>query len=160
MPVRQQSDLSEKAAVSVSEAAARCGLSRTHFHALVKNGVMPPPCYDLKTRKPFYTRELLDECLRIRRTNVSFDGRICLFYQRRQPSGPGRQPLASRRSSVAAPAPHAELIEGLRAMGLGSVSDGRIDDGLRICFPNGVGSTSEGEVLRSLWQHLRRSQAV
>lgn len=125
---------------------------------------MPPPCYDLKTRKPFYTRELLDECLRIRRTNVAFDGSLCLFYQRRPPSNPGRQPMSSRRSSVAAtaaaPARHAELIEGLRALGLASVSDGNVDDALRVCFPNGVGSTNEGEVLRSLWQHLRRSQAV
>src|SRR4051794_19963200 len=124
MPARPPSDSCEKAAVSVSEAAARCGLSRTHFHALVKSGIMPPPCYDLKTRKPFYTRELLEECLRIRRTNVAHDGRLILFYERRQPSGAGRQLVPSRRRSVAttaaAPARHPELIEGLRALGLAS----------------------------------------
>jgi hypothetical protein len=150
----------------VSEAAARCGLSRTHFHALAKSGIMPPPVYDLNNRKPFYTRELLEDCLRIRRTNVAWDGRLVLFYQsRRQTSIQTPQASRQRRhagaaTAAVAPVRHAELIEGLRALGLASVSDGHVDDALRVCFPNGVGSTSEGAVLRNLWQHLRRSQAV
>jgi hypothetical protein len=162
MPARTQSEICEKAAVSVSETASRCGLSRTHFHALIKNGIMPPPCYDLKTRKPFYTREILDDCLRIRRTNVAFDGSLCLFYQRRQPTIPMRRAMGSRRGAAMAVtiARHTELLEGLRVMGLATISDGHVDDALRVCYPDGVGSTSEGEVLRSLWQHLRRSQGV
>jgi hypothetical protein len=166
MPVRHQSDSSEKAAVSVSEAAALCGLSRTHFHALIKSGIMPPPCYDMITRRPFYPRELLDDCLRIRRTNQTADGRYVLFYQPRQrQSGPSPQARPSRRSNAAAstaatPARHAELVEGLRSLGLASVTDGHVDAALRVCFPNGVGATSEGEVLRSVWQQVRRSQAV
>lgn len=166
MPVRTPSDSCEKAAVSVSEAAGRCGLSRTHFHALIKSGVMPPPCYDLLTRKPFYPRELLDECLQIRRTNVAYDGRICLFYQpRRQPNAQSSRAVRPRRGSTlgttaSAPAHHAALIEGLRSLGLASVTEGHVEDALRACFPNGLGSASEGEVLRALWQHVRRSQAV
>lgn len=165
MPVRPASDSCEKAAVSVSEAAARCGLSRTHFHALIKSGTMPAPCYDLTTRKPFYPRELLEDCLRIRRTNVAWDGRICLFYQpRQQPSSQPAHVSRQRRRAAAAtiavaPDRHAELIEGLRSLGL-AATDGHVEDALRVCFPNGIGSTSEGEVLRSLWQQLRRSQAV
>jgi hypothetical protein len=165
MPVRNQSDSSEKAAVSVSEAAALCGLSRTHFHALIKSGIMPPPCYDLK-RKPLYPRELLDECLRIRRTNQTADGRYVLFYQPRQrQSGLSPQARPSRRSNAAASTAaahtrHAELVEGLRSLGLASVSDRHVDDAIRVCFPNGIGSASEGEVLRSVWQQVRRSQAV
>ena len=53
MPLRLHEN-SEKAAVTVSEAAALCGLSRTHFHSLIKAGVFPPPCYDIRTRKPLF----------------------------------------------------------------------------------------------------------
>lgn len=167
MPVRPQSECSQKAAVSVSEAASLCGLSRTHFHALIKDAVFPPPCYDLRTRKPFYPREVLEECLRVRQTNVTTDGRVVLFYQRRQqptraPATPGRRARASAATSVspASPTRHGPLVDGLRSLGLAATTDEQVDDALGICFPSGVGVASEGEVLRTLWRHLRRSQAV
>jgi len=164
MPVRPQSESSQKAAVSVSEAAALCGLSRTHFHALIKDAVFPPPLYTLMTRKPFYSREILEECLRIRRTNVTAEGRVVLFYERRQQ--PTRTPTRRTPSSTAAvstpvaPARHGPLVDGLRSLGLASTTDAQVDNAMGVCFPNGVGSASDGEVLRTLWQQLRRSQAV
>jgi len=167
MPVRPQSETSQKAAVSVSEAALLCGLSRTHFHALIKDSVFPPPCYDLRTRKPFYPRELLEECLRIRQTNVTTEGRVVLFYQRRQQptrasAAPSRRsrPSAATSTTPTLPSRHGPLVDGLRSLGLASTTDVQVDDALGVCFPNGVGSASDGEVLRTLWQHLRRSIVV
>src|SRR5207237_1482345 len=103
MPARPQPDSTLKAAISVSEMAARCQLSRGRFHELVRAGVMPYPQYDLRTRRPLYTRDLQDACMNVRATNVGIDGRYVVFYasraatersSRRQASG-GRQPTGT-----------------------------------------------------------------
>lgn len=69
------------AAVSVTDLAARCRLSRSRFHALVLAGVFPPP---VRTpgRRPHYPTELIRQCLDIRRTGVGANGGVVMFNTR------------------------------------------------------------------------------
>src|ERR1700736_238302 len=112
-------DTSSKAAISVSEMAARCQLSRGRFHELIRAGVMPWPQYDLRTRRPLYTRELQEVCLAVRATNIGIDGRFIVFYAPRSAERPRRPRTSEERQPTGS---HAELLQGLRALGIASVT--------------------------------------
>lgn len=74
--------------MSVSEMAARCSLSRSRFSALVSAGVFPGPQRE-PGRRPYYTSELIERCLDVRRTGVGANGRVVMFNRRhRRSNGP------------------------------------------------------------------------
>jgi len=153
------SDSSSKAVISVSEMAGKVGLSRSHFHALVRAGVFPSPIHDLRTKRPMFTRELQEQCLRVKATQIGMDGQYRLFYSPR--TAVTSPAIRSRsRPTTATEGVHGRLIEGLRSLGLDGVSEGQAADAIRACYPQGHVNIHEGEVLRTLWQHLRRREAV
>lgn len=157
MPSRSSTENRLKAAVSVSEMARICELSRSHFNLLIKTGVMPQPLYSLHNRRPFYDADHQEMCLRVRSTNTAIDGRYVVFYDRRSVDAPAATPArTSRRASPPPVEAHAELADGLRALGLTDATAGQVDAALRACYPAGHDGTDEGEVLRELWRHLRR----
>lgn len=71
----------EPAALSVSDMAARCGLSRSRFHVLVRAGVFPEP-RRAAGRRPHYPPDLIQRCLEVRRTGVGANGTIVMFNRR------------------------------------------------------------------------------
>ncbi|MBY0459261.1 MAG: hypothetical protein K2V38_18175 [Gemmataceae bacterium] len=78
----------EPAALSVSDMAARCGLSRSRFHVLVSAGVFPQP-RRAAGRRPYYSHDLIERCLEVRRTGVGVNGTVVMFNRR------GRRTLGS-----------------------------------------------------------------
>ena len=68
-----------KAVVSKSEMARMVGLSPARFAQLVGT-TFPWPLYDIKSRRPFYTEELQEVCLSVRKRNCGVDGKPVLFY--------------------------------------------------------------------------------
>lgn len=105
---------SEKAAVSVSDMAALCHLSRSRFHALVRDCVFPKPRQD-GGRRPYYPHDLIQKCLDIRRTGIGANGQVVLFNRRTAPPVP---PASKAKSPAPATASHPELVESLRSLGL------------------------------------------
>jgi len=159
MPARVQSDSCPKAVVSVSEMARMCGgLSRSRFYELVKAGTMPPPTYDLRTRRPLYTREQQEICLLVRTTNIGFDGRFTLFYAQRSQAPAAARP-SRRRTTPAVSIPPA-LMESIRALGMADVEETDVVGALQSCFPNGIADLDEGTVIRSVWRQLRCSEGA
>lgn len=73
-----------KEVYSVTELAAILRLSRTRLYQLQSEGVFPLPVYCPYTKRPFYTVELLKQCLKIRQTGRGFNGRAIIFYQHRK----------------------------------------------------------------------------
>ena len=134
--------------VSVAEMARQCGLSRGRFYQLVGT-TFPTPVYDLRTRRPFYTEELQQVCLDVRRRNCGIDGRPVLFYARRTTITATKKP--SRRRTQAAP----DLIDGLRSLGLVAVTPTQAVAALKSLYPSGTDGVSQGEVLRAVFLHLR-----
>jgi len=152
-----------KAAVSLSEMAKACQLSRSRFYELITEGIMPAPMYDVITRRPLYPQELQRECLHVRASNIGISGRYILFYQRRQQvlAVAGAGSSRSRRAPQAASsAPCDELVETLNALGLTGVSEQQVQAAIRACYPNGVNGADESEVIRAVFRHLRRSDAA
>src|SRR4051812_21054089 len=75
-----------KSGGSVSDMARSVGLSRQRFHQLVKSGVFPQPLRDGATGRPYYDESGQGQCLDVRRRNCGVNGKVILFYARRQPA--------------------------------------------------------------------------
>jgi hypothetical protein len=145
-----------KAVVSVVEMARMVGLSRQRFYQL-QGTAFPFPVYDVQTRRPFYTEELQQVCLEVRRRNCGIDGKPVMFYctgHRHQ----GRKPV-SKRKPLAKKKSHTGIIDGLTALGL-VVSPNQVAEVLNELFPRGVKGEDQGEVLKAVFLHLKRQDTA
>ena len=143
-----------KAGLSVSDMARQCGLSRSRFHQLI-GSAFPYPIYDVATRRPFYPEELQQVCLAVRKRNFGVDGKAILFYTPRQQIR-ATTPRRSMKKAVApANAQHDDLLDGLRALGLVTTTAAQVAAVVKELYPNGVDGMDQGEVLRSLFLHVR-----
>ncbi len=144
----------EKQAVSVAEMARMVGLSRARFYQLVVGGTFPSPVYDVRSRRPYYPADLQAMCLEVRRRNFGIDGKPILFYARRMVIAPSVPKRAAKK-----PAPvndqHDDLIDGLRALGLMTVTTAQVGAAVTQLYPNGVNGTDEGEVLRAVFLAIK-----
>ena len=100
----------------------------------MNEGVFPPPLYRIDTRRPFFTQEMQEICLEVRRRNCGINGRPVLFYARRLGAPMTKAKTTPPKNSHK----HADLIEGLRALGLTTVN----------CLPGRGGDPAE----LSKWQ--------
>ena len=140
-----------KAAVSVSEMANLCRLSRSRFHALVRDGVFPKPVQKVPGKRPYYTADLSRQCLEIRQTGIGLNGEIVLFNR------PGKT-RPSRKPVTKAPSPeHADLVEALRSLGLAATPE-PVGKAVQTLFPGGTEGVAEGEVIRQVFLYLRKEQ--
>jgi predicted DNA-binding transcriptional regulator AlpA len=147
MSVQQSS---EKAAATVTEVAAMCQLSRSRFYDLVHAGVFPKPVHNETVSRPIYVRELIDQCLEIRRTGIGLNQKVVVFNHKRRRSAQAkprqvRQPVANE---------HGELVEALRSLGLAATGQD-VQSALSDVYPTGTTGIDQGEVIRRLFLHLR-----
>ena len=137
--------------INVSDMARRVGLSRQRFTQLLKEGVFPSPVYDVLTRRPFYTAELQERCMEVKRRNVGINGRVVLFYTKRLPAAvPTTKPQNGQANGH-----HAELLDGLKGLGLGNVTAAQVEAAVKKLYPKGVKAVPSGDLLRTLFLHLR-----
>jgi hypothetical protein len=142
-----------KAAVTVSEMAKMCGLSRARFYQLQRAGVFPLPVYDVATRRPIYVEELQKLCLEVRRRNCGINGKAVLFYVRRQPL----EPIPPKpRKTCPKKDQQDDLIVALRALGLTCVTAGQVRAAIAELFPQGVTGHEQAEIIRAVFLHLKR----
>jgi hypothetical protein len=141
-----------KAVVTVAEMARMCGLSRARFYQLVNEGVFPPPLYRIETRRPFFNQDMQEVCLEVRRRNCGINGRPVLFYARRLGTPISKAKATPPKNSHK----HPELIDGLRALGLTTVTTAQVETALQQCFANGRSGVAEETILRAVFLHLKR----
>jgi hypothetical protein len=146
-----------KSAVTVSEMARMCGLSRARFYQLIGTA-FPYPLYSLSTRRPFFDEELQKICLEVRRRNCGIDGKPILFYSRRLdlPSPKIKSSNGRSASSKKPVAKHKSLIAGLTGLGLAGITDQQIADALGRLYPNSTEGVDEATLLRTLFVSLMR----
>lgn len=153
-----RADVQTKAVVCVAEMARMVGLSRARFYQLVHAGTFPSPLYDARTRRPVYTEELQRVVLEVRRRNCGVDGRPVLFYARGpRPTAPAK-PLRSARATAPTNG-HADLIDGLAALGLASATAAQVDAAINNLYPSGTDRVDRGDVLRAVFLHLKRQNS-
>jgi hypothetical protein len=141
-----------KAVVSISEMARMVGLSRSRFHQLIGT-TFPWPLYSLSTRRPFYDEVLQQSCLEVRRRNCGIDGKPVLFYARRPIN---LTAVPKPRKAKPAKNDHADLLDGIKGLGLDTVTAAQVTEAVKEIYPRGVDGMARGEVLRTLFLHLRR----
>jgi hypothetical protein len=146
-------NIERKSVVSVAEMARMVGLSRGRFYQLV-GSAFPYPVHDIKTRRPYYPEALQEVCLEVRKRNCGIDGRPVLFYARRATmSAP--KPRKKKPEVVAQVNDHADLIEGLKSLGLAAATTAQVEAAVKSLYPSGIDGTDQGEVLRAIFLHLR-----
>lgn len=144
-----------KAAVTVAEMARMCGLSRARFYQLIGTA-FPFPVYDVSTRRPFYVEELQKLCLEVRRRNCGIDGKPVLFYARRGATTTAKRPAKVTTPKAVASTVSADLLDGLRALGL-VVTSAQVEAAIKQVFPSGTYGVESGEVVRSVFIYLKKA---
>jgi hypothetical protein len=133
---------------SVTEMARKLRLSRARFYQLQNMGVFPAPVYRRHTRRPFYPRDLQEQCLAIRKTGIGANGQPVLFNASRK--------RAAGRSQTPSAQEHRGLVEALGQMGL-NVSDRQVAEAVEALYPQGLTEGwADGTTLRSLFQYFER----
>ena len=74
---------------------------------------------------------------------------VVLFYARRQAA-----PIKPKKLSPT-PSPHDDLLDGLRSLGLASVTATDVTAAVKELYPQGILGIDEGEVLRAVFLHLK-----
>lgn len=141
---------------SISELAKLLNLSRAQFYNHMGK-VFPYPIYDICTRRPFYTKELQEICLHIRRTNIAYDGSPILFYSPRKKGNlpPKKSTPETNDKSTARNPRYEEWVETLKSMGLPTVKYGQVESVVKQLYPNGV-PEDEGTILREIYRNIRQ----
>lgn len=144
-----------KVAICIRDMAALCGLSRQRFMQLVEAGVFPQPLCDVATKRPFFTEELQKVCLDVRRRNCGINGKVVMFYARRSTT-PATNAKAKRpKNKPAAGDRYDDILDGLKTLGLTTITAAQVAEAVRERFPGGTSSTLPSEVIRSVFLHLR-----
>ena len=151
-----QHDIEHNQVVSVTEMARMLGMSRSRLYQLIKQGVLLAPIHDVHTKRPFYNSDMIARNLEAKRTNCGINGKPMLFYSPRK-ERPQRASRAQRQHNRST---HTDLIEGLKALGV-EATEAAVNSALRTLYPADRGAlVDEGERLREVFRHLRRSNRV
>jgi hypothetical protein len=132
--------------MSVSSQCRLLRISRSQFYWHVNRGTFHAPLYLVSNKRPYFTASMVEDNLKARETGVGVDGEYVIFYER-QP----KTTLAKTKAD------HSSLLEGLRTLGLGSVTPEQLATALEVCFPKGTTGQDEANVLRVVFRHLKRS---
>jgi hypothetical protein len=81
------------------------------------------------------------------------NGQVVLFYTRRQST------TIKPKKVSPVPAPHADLLDGLKALGLVSVTAADVRAVVKTLFPQGTAAIEEGEVIKAVFLHLQLSES-
>ncbi len=158
MSENRQQPAEIRAAVSISAMARAVGLSRQRFYQLVQAGVFPPPLRDETTGRPYFDEEGQQQCAEVRRLNRGINGEIVLFYVRRQ-----NQPRPKPRRAKAQPKmndQHADILDGLKSLGLASASAAQVAEVVKELFPKGTDGEDKGQVIRAVFIRLQRKNSA
>jgi hypothetical protein len=139
-----------KVAVTVAEMARMTGLGRSRFYQLIGTA-FPFPVYNVTTRRPFYDENQQRICLEVRRRNCGIDGKPILFYSK----SINRSPSVKKRVSNVVPVKsHADLIEGLMALGM-NANPAQVGEAINSLYPTGANGVDSSSVLRAVFVHLQ-----
>ena len=156
-----------KEVVTVAAMARMCGLSRSRFYGLIKEGIMPSPSRNPTTKRPFFSREQQEQCLLVRKTNCGINGRPILFYANkwsREPAAPTRPirsaPTARRTQGRPQRSQVDPIIEeirdGLGQLGVADATEMRIRTALADTYPDGHENVATATLLMTVFRGLNR----
>lgn len=137
-----------QAVCSVTQMAAKLGLSRVRFYQLQKMGIFPKPVYLSNPERPFYPLDLQQQCLNIRKTGIGSNGKPIIFYAPRKKKG--------RCSANQPEHKYEEYVDALRQIGR-KVTIRKVKNAVNALYPQGLTQQhDEGRVIRDLFRYFER----
>lgn len=96
--------------------------------------------------------------LEVRRRNCGIDGKPVLFYAARHsvPKPTPRRPSKPKATN----GQHAEILDGVRALGLTTTTAAQVDHAVNESFPNGTDGVDAGEIIRAVFLSIRRQNSA
>ena len=144
-----------KTVISVAEMARMVGLSRARFYQLVNEGIFPSPLYSVHTRRPFFSEDMQQICMDVRKRNCGVNGKPILFYAARHPLGQKSTPVRKPKAEPKSKNQYADLLAGLRSLGL-EITAAQIEPVVKELFPTGIQNLDSGEVIRGVFLRMKR----
>jgi len=149
-------DSSHKAAVTVSEMADLCEISRSRFYELMKAGVFPKPVQHPSSSRPLYDLDLIAKCLEIRATGVGLNGPVLFNRKIKRAAQPRPRQQRLQKERPTDPLVQS-VLDVVIALGLPTTAKA-VSDALSACFPNGTDGHDLGAVGRAVFLHLQGKQ--
>jgi len=140
--------------VSINQLCSMLSISRSRFYQLLSSGFLLPPIYSLDNKRPFYTPQMAEINLAVKRNNVGINGKICIFYNSRSLVS---TPIVREKSLPNKPAENVnskkmtDIMDGLSSLGITEAKPAQIRRGIKQCFPDGIENVDEGEVLKAVF---------
>jgi len=148
-------DPSLKAAVSVSEMAEMCSVSRSRWYELVAAGVFPPPVILPPMKRPVYDRTLIEKCLEIRQTGIGMSGAPVVFNRKSKNTKPAKS-IAKQPVKEQPPDPLLEpILDAVKALGVTTTAQA-VNEAVVALYPNGIADQDQGDVIRKTFLYLQR----
>jgi len=147
-------DPSIKAAVSVSEMAELCEISRSRWYELVDAGVFPAPVLLLPIKRPVYDRALIEKCLQIKQTGIGLGGSPVVFNRKRKWAWPTKhkgKPMPKERPNDPLIEP---IFDAVKALGLTTTLQA-VTEVVAALYPTGIGDQDQGDVIRKTFLYLQ-----
>ena len=144
--------------VSISQFCSMMSISRSRYYQILGEELILPPVYSIESRRPFFTREIAQINLAVKKNNIGVNGRICLFYnQRNVPTRPvvSRKSARSERKESVPENDYSELTDGLVSLGLAEVKPSQVKAAVQSSYPEGTDGVDEGEVLKTIFCVIR-----
>ena len=143
---------SAKAAITVSEMAELCLISRSRWYEMVASGVFPKPIQIPSAKRPLYDRHLQEKCLEIRATGIALSGAPVCFNRKPKKNG-------SHKSKAHRPAPQTDpliepILDAVKALGL-TTTPQAVTDAVAVMYPTGIAGQDQGDVIRKTFLYLQ-----
>ena len=152
---RMSVQIMSKTVISVAEMARMVGLSRARFYQLVNEGIFPSPLYSVHTRRPFFSEDMQQICMDVRKRNCGVNGKPILFYAARHPLGQKSTPVRKPKTEPMQKNQYADLLAGLRSLGL-EITAAQVEPVVKELYPAGIQNLDSGEVIRGVFLRIKR----
>ena len=149
MNVKPMTENQPKAAITVSRMCSLLGMSRSQFYWHVKRGTFHAPLR-LSNGRPYFNASQVEDNLKARELGIGVNGEYVLFYERTEEAPKPRETPPPKVD-------HTELLDGLQALGLTSVTAKQVAEAVAACYPKGTCNVDENDILRTVFRHLKRA---
>jgi len=148
------SEMSKKAAVSVSEMAEMCKISRSRWYELIASGIFPKPVLHPSSKRPLYDQTLQEKCLEIRATGIGLNGFPVLFNRKAKKAGQPKHKVKGPANDQRSDPSIEPILGAIKGLGLNTTPQA-VCDAVAVLYPSGIDGLDMGDVVRKIFLHLQ-----
>ena len=158
MPARSIPETSNSPAyMSVAAHVRQLEMSRGRFYELVAEGFFLRPIFLTANRRPAYTADMAERNVLAKTAGIGLNGEPRVFNRRHNGEQVERRRGRSNGRRRQSDGHLGHLVASLRSLGVEAVSDEQVAQVVTELFPEGTGECDDGDVIRAVFRHLRRS---